>query len=659
MLLLPDHQRILSPVALRRLAICQILVLFPFAFLLPSVFAASLFLAPLWIFWRSHKSLSTRINRWLVLFFTLLLAVAIFFYFGTFRGKDAGVTLIAAMYSLKILESKKYRDFNLLMTLGFFVLAMSFLFTQSFLAIVYMITTFVILVHALMQANVEGEVRLPWRNSIRLIAFSFPLVIFLFLFFPRLPGPLWKMPGQNTAGSGVTDSMTPGDIGDLNLSDEPAFRVKFFDGAKPTPSELYWRGLVFERYDGVTWTKSDIRSRRINNAVQSQGDLYRYSVTLEPTQQRWLFGLDIPIDVEQKIPVGSDATLAARAKILQRVRYEMASDPSAKLETELSPEFRRINLFLPSGVNSNSVQWAVQQKLDYPNAQSFVEYLLRYINRESFYYTLTPPIMREDMVDDFWFNHQRGFCEHYAGAMVVLLRAAGIPARVVTGYQGGEYNQIGDYWLIRQRDAHAWVEYWLEGGGWKRVDPTSAIAPSRIEPQLLADLGMRGFLFDQIPGADLLQQGLTDYFRLWMDNANNLWREWVIDFNQGNQFNLLSKWRLDKLGRNGIIVVAVVLFCLLVAFSGWKMLKNAPKLDDTAKVYRRLLKVLARKGFEKKASEGPKDFFSRVLAERPQWQSQLAPILRNYLHLKFSNPANADIMQRKFRQQVAQLKLSD
>ena len=654
MLVLPENQRQLSSNKKQSLALVQLLILFPLMLQLPIILTAIVLFAPIYVLVRGRLNQSMVVNRWLLLTISLLVAIFVYQYYGTFRGKDAGVALIVCMYSLKLLESWKYRDFNLILTLSFFIFSMTFLFTQSFWVLPYMFLAFAVIIYVLMRGNAYASISFSWKPALKLLLLSAPLMVLLFLFFPRLPGPLWKMPGQQSSGSGVSDTMTPGDISTLNLIDEPAFRVKFTTDALPKTSDLYWRGLVFESYDGITWRESEQRSDIAKN-IQTQGEVFEYFVTLEPTRQRWLFALDIPVKFRQQSRLNSDATLVSPYRINKRVRYRVSSAPEAIISEALTPVARQINLELPEDSNEQSKQWAIEKFTQAGSAELFVAALLKHINQQPYFYTLTPPIMEREMVDDFWFNHRSGFCEHYASSFVFMLRAAGIPARVVTGYQGGEYNQVGGYYLIKQKDAHAWAEYWVQDKGWVRVDPTSAVAPSRVDVSLQAEMMERGFLFDELPDAELLSSGWLDYASQWFDNANSFWQEWVLDFNQDNQWDLLKWLKLQSLPAyyvNGIVLLVV----FAVIYFLWRRIsRQHTHLDDVAKAYQRVLNRLAKKGVKKRIDEGAQQFFSRVIKQNPQWQHQLSPILRDYQTLRYRKSALSK-KDEVFQQCLARLK---
>ncbi|MCO7222960.1 DUF3488 and transglutaminase-like domain-containing protein [Pleionea sp. CnH1-48] len=636
MLILPESQRQVQSLLRIRLAIVQICVLLPIIFSLPLQFGVIIAFAPLWTIVRIHLKQSPMLGRWLLVAITVISAAAVWFHFGTFRGRDAGVSLVAVMYSLKILECRHYRDVNLLLTLAFFMLAMNFLFTQEIWAVFYLLAALLLITHTLMYANANDVSKVEVKKGAKILLYSIPVMMFFFVFFPRLSGPLWHIPSSQSAGTGVSDSMTPGDIGALHLIDEVAFRVKFLD-ASPEPGDLYWRALVFENYDGLSWTQDRRRNDIPLARQEAEGDVLRYEITLEATKQRWLYGLDLPVSTPPGTRLKSDGTFSAARRVEKRIRYRGSSVTRMPLEVELPPLSRTINTELPSSGNDEAKQWARETYAQFNDTTNYVNYLLRFIYEQPFFYTLTPPILKEDMVDNFWFGTRRGFCEHYASSFVYMLRAVGIPARVVVGYHGGDYNALGDYWIITQAEAHAWAEYWMEGKGWVRVDPTAAIAPHRVEQQLLNQVGLRNFLFDDLPVADFMAESGLNIAQLWLDNVNRAWQDWVIDFNQSKQFDLFNQLKPDSWGLGRLFGISVVGILLFLAVIAWRMSRSRESLDHVARSYLILTRRLAKKGFEKHHYEGPQDFVHRVIREKPQWSGELNPILRLYLKLKFSN----------------------
>ncbi len=656
MLIMPEQQRVLTKDIVSLLAIVQCAVLLSFVPLVTPIIASVMIISPAIILVRARLNKSYALNRWLKIAITVSAALLVFYEFKTFRGKDAGVALIVVMYSLKILESKNYRDLNVILTMGFFISPMSFLFTQSPIAVLYSFFVFGLIVYALFRANSVQVISVNWRKSAKLIFACLPIMIFLFLFFPRLSQPLWRMPGQDIAQTGISDSMTPGDIGGLNLSDEPAFRVQFIDN-QLVDFPLYWRGLVFDEYDGLTWRRSerelDELSEFETNPESLNQQVINQQITLEPTQNKFLFGLDRPIKSGQKLAIKTNYTFESRFKINQRIKYDIASVPDKVIGLTLSDSERSANTAIPNSGNEQARDWARANFLKLSEPAEFVLFLQRFIHQNEYFYTLSPPIMRENMIDDFWFNHRKGFCEHYASSFVFMLRAVGIPARVVVGYQGGEYNPIGNYYLIRQSDAHAWAEVWLEKRGWVRVDPTAAIHRSRILDDLVSEVGLRGFLFDQLPVADLIQVSWLDYPRQWLDNANRVWKDWIIDFNSQSQFNIHKWLNLDKLTKPLLIVLFLFIALIITYIITRQFQPRSKKLDELSKSMEKLLIMLQKNGWVKPPGQTVEAFLNQVKVNNLEFEAKLVSIAQDYSKARYKsdyfNQRQLTNIQRKIK----------
>ncbi|NVJ59307.1 MAG: DUF3488 domain-containing transglutaminase family protein [Gammaproteobacteria bacterium] len=679
MLMIPEGFRQLNGGARKELALSQLMVLLPFVLYLPPVLAALILIAPLWVLGCYYLNKPSVMNRWVMVGLSISAAALVLYFYGTFRGKEAGTALILMMFSLKILESFKYRDQKLLLTLSFFISALLFLFSQSFLLVIYVIVIYVRLLWNLIKGNSIGQQNINLRSTLRLLATSIPFVVLLFLFFPRLPSPLWKMPGSNSGGMGISDSMTPGDINNLSFNDEPAFRVKMKSKTLINQNQMYWRGIVFERFDGLTWRRDPSRpdetigqdemqnsNSQPQNLIQQEkesvnnesGDLVEYDVTMEPTQQRWMFGLDIPVNVEGDIPISSVGTFRAPKSINSRKRYTVTSRISNVWQDDLSTLESQINLALPEDSNPLIKQWALEKRAEFGSNEEFINYLLRYINSEPYFYTLTPPIMQENMVDDFWFNQRKGFCEHYAASFTVILRAVGIPARVVTGYQGGEYNSIGDYYLVLQKNAHAWVEYWRDDQYWVRIDPTAAIAPFRIDRSILNDVGSRGFLFDEMPEIGQVTERISwmDYVEQWSDNLNHFWNEWVIDFDQTRQWDFFEQISLKDIPKP-IVYIGVLLLSLVLFFWASRVIRPSKvKKDDIEKEMLKIFRWLEKRGFVKPKGQAVGDFFSETAQRFPQAEIQLKKLLDNYYLMRFAGREIDHDSLMRMKQQFSQLK---
>ncbi|MEL0068610.1 MAG: DUF3488 and transglutaminase-like domain-containing protein, partial [Gammaproteobacteria bacterium] len=443
----------------------QLVVLFPlFQFLPPWVTAICLAcIGYRFYLKRFNKRLPGRVLTAVV---GLLGGILIFLEFKTFQGRDAGVSLIVLMFSLKLMEMRWYRDAALVLFLSFFILVAHFLYSQSILMTIYMLAALAVILSALMALNrVDGARNLKslgWASG-KIILQALPIMLILFFLFPRLAQPLWQMPSGSTGTTGISDSMTPGDIGSLVTFTEPAFRVKF-DGQPPPGAQRYWRGLVFSDFDGLTWSRNQDPFRPAFSSqtdIELKGAPVTYELLMEPHRRNWLYALEMPESMDGIGRMTTEYTWLRRFNLTNKLSYEIVSYPESSFGLVLDNRTRQINLDLPDDYNPVTRDWVANVRAQYPDDEAFIQMILRYINQQAYHYTLSPGTMAENTVDDFWFNKQRGFCEHYAGAFVFIMRAAGIPSRVVTGYQGGEMNPYGDYMIVRQSDAHAWTEVWL------------------------------------------------------------------------------------------------------------------------------------------------------------------------------------------------------
>ncbi|MGH8506454.1 MAG: transglutaminase TgpA family protein [Stenotrophobium sp.] len=562
-------------------------------------------------------------------------------------GQSAGTALLCAMTALKLLEMRARRDVMIVVLLMYFILVTHFLFSQDLWTIAYLLVCAVAITALLMDCNHPGNavpVRPLLRRATIMVAQSLPLMLAMFILFPRIPGPLWGLPSDTGAHrSGLSDSMMPGDIEKLILSDAVAFRVHF-DGPAPPQDQRYWRGPVFDRFDGRKWSPRIAPQQLPPEAVELTGAAVDYDLTLEPTQQRWIFALDLPA------PTGLPAAtslhgagqLLADKPVGERVLYRLRSYPHYRLQPALSPFQRRMMLQLPANADPRSRALAAQWRAQQTDDAQIVQQALRMFRSEPFYYTLHPPKLGADSVDEFLFDTRRGFCEHYASSFTFLMRAAGIPARVVTGYQGGEKNAYGDYYVIHQYDAHAWSEVWLDGRGWVRVDPTAAVAPNRVEEGLASAL----------TAADGLPSFLQRQSQIWLnlsarwDWLNNRWNRWVLAYGPELQADFLSHFGITDWSQ--MILVLTVAITLLLSAVGLSLLRQfAPvqRRDDVLRQWQRAIKPLRKLGLQQAPHEGPQDFAARVIARQPLLESSMQRVLDAYLRLRYFDTTESTAQQ--------------
>ena len=519
----------------------------------------------------------------------LLGLVGLWLTYNTAFGLDMGVAFLVLCLISKLWELYKRRDAYVVLNLSLFVLASLFLMDQGIVTTVEVIIGAVIVLLAFIALNDDGNTRGDGRlRTLGVLGIgALPLLVVLFLFFPRLP-PLWsvQLSGQQ-ATTGVSDSMSPGDFANLGQSTELAFRVEFSD-KRPPQQQLYWRGLVFSNFDGVTWRPSPQQREWqpapqmpnwIANALATVPDEVkttpnRYQIILEPTQQNWLFGLDYPFAQQQDISITSNFTLKKDQPVTQQLRYDVLQFAPMRIDPVLSDESRRLNLALPSSGNPQA-RLLAQQLFAQSDSDPvrYIQAIERWINQTEFRYTLSPPRLNTNRIDEFLFNTKAGFCEHYSSSFTFMLRAAGIPARVVAGYQGGEPSRNGNVWEVRQMDAHAWTEVWLEGQGWVRVDPTAFVAPERVEQGMDALTQARGAtMFGDGAGAQISYQQyqMLQTLRRLSDQASYYWQKDVVGYDQDKQADSLLKWfnirsimqQITWLAVSAISVMAILVFVI-------------------------------------------------------------------------------------------------
>ena len=582
-------------------------------------------------------------RRVIIIALALASAFATLATYHTLLGRDAGVVLLQLMLALKLLEMRSQRDAMVAVFLGFFVVLTHFLYSQTLAMGAYMMAAIWLLVTTLVALNRNDEPS-PFhlaRASTVIMLQSLPLMLVLFLLVPRVPGPLWGMPKDASAGvSGLSEEMSPGSIGSLALSDGIAFRAEF-DGAIPPPQRLYWRAVVMNEFDGRTWRAT--RARGTTSPVRGTGDIIDYRLTIEPHSRRWVFALDLPNRVPQELRLTADYQLVAAAPITNRARFELSSFLDYRMGADVSAEALASSLKLPPG-NPRAIALAQSFRERGATPDVIVRLALDYFGAQAFSYTLTPPLLANDPMDGFLFDSKAGFCEHYAGAFTFLMRAAGIPARVVTGYQGGEVNPIGRYLMVRQADAHAWSEVWLPERGWVRVDPTAAVSPERI------DSGIRSALPESslIPGLATVEQlEWLRSFRLSWDAVNNEWNQWVIGYNFERQKRLMAQLgQKDASWQDLTVMLMIACAAVVAALSAFLLLRRVRRKRDPAQAaYENFCARLAKLGIERQPFEGPMDFSRRVQTIRPELGPAAAAITAIYVVLRYGDGAGCDHQQ--------------
>ncbi len=588
------------------------------------------------IAWRLHAGLrgGPRPGRVVKIGLTATGVALVVAHYASVVGPDAGVALLAIMTGLKLLELTTRRDLRVVVFLMYFLILTTFLFTQTVVTLAYLFVaawaTTVLLVAAGRRTG-SGVERGDVRTGAALIAQAVPVMLILFFLFPRLPGPLWALPDpEDTARTGLGDEITPGDVSRLSQSDDVAFRVRF-EGPEPPPAERYWRGPVFAAYDGETWRRRSPPEQRAE--AQVNGPARDYEITLEPHGRRWLLALDLPVRLQ-----GTGARRSAAFEYLadepvtRTRRYQGRSHPDYRLSPAAGASIQQHYTRLPAGRHPRARELAERLRADSDDPQEMVERTLGWFRERPFTYTLRPGALSGDRVDRFLFDSRRGFCEHFAGAFAVIMRAAGVPARLVGGYLGGEANPGTDYLIIRQADAHAWVEVWLPDQGWRRVDPTAAVAPARVEQGLAAALPAD----DPVP---LMARGdaggALRQLRLLWDRVDVFWNDWVLAYGPALQQML---W--ERLGLRSGAAIALALAAALgvtgALLALWAMAgSGARPRDPVLRAWGMIGQRLARAGVPVSATDGPRDLAERAAALRPELAAEIRALARQYIRLRY------------------------
>jgi transglutaminase-like putative cysteine protease len=557
----------------------------------------------------------TAMAGWMRVLLALLLAGAVFAVMGLNFGRDTGCALLAAMLAIKPAETATLRDGRSLVGFALFAPFATFLLDQGPVSLLLGVAAAAFALVALQQmAEAEsGEARAPrpaWRRFGtvgRMVAIGLPLALAAFWLFPRMASPMWGAPDRAQARPGLADSMSPGQWVDLLTDDSPAARARFF-GATPPQEAMYWRGPVMLEYDGRTWRQLPWMRYRAAPETTPSRPAWDYELELEPTDRRQLVALDLPLAAPEGASLGADFSLRTTREPLREVsRWRMRSSRPRAFEPVLERSMRRLALELPPGFNPRAVALAREwREAAGADDAAIVERALRWIGDE-FAYTLAVLPPGRHAVDEFLFDTKAGYCEQFSSSFTVLMRAAGIPARVVGGYAGGEYNRLGAYWLLRRSDAHAWTEVWLDGRGWVRVDPTAAVAPERVFDTLADRANAEGSLI--APLLPAFQVG--DWLRRG-------WNDFVLGFDASRQAELLRPLGIDRIPPEGLVLLFGLVAVLALAAAIWLVTREARERDPVLRAWRRLDRRYRRLGLGREPHEPAGDWARRVLAARPQ-----------------------------------------
>lgn len=629
----------LQPVIIKLLIITGVLLIIPHIGELPPSFIVMGFIL---LGWRALTLWfpSALPNKWLLLPLSLGLAFFVLKTFGMSLGRDASSSLLIVLMGLKLLESRSTRDIQAVIYMSFFVLITPFLFEQRIEIALYALGIFYLLLSSLVINNTHSSaLKSPplLRLSGLVLLQAIPLMLVFFLLFPRMIGPLWAMPDEQSAVSGISDSINPGIVSNLALSSETAFRVRFND-VVPAQKDLYWRGPVYWETNGKSWTLTPPRKKSFERATPApiQDSDIHYTLMMEPHQQFWLYALDLPADAPKNSRLTHDHQLLLGKKLSRNISFDIRSTTQRAL-TDLSNSDRQRALKLPDNTDARVFalvdQWAKKDA----NKGNIIQQALAFYNKE-FYYTLKPPSLGKDPVAEFLFESKRGFCGHFATSFATLMRAANIPARLVGGYQGGIYNKVGDFYNVRQADAHVWVEVWLAQSGWVRIDPTAAIAPNRIEHSINPSL-------QQINGGINFQLNPPEGFKKWaqqvkwtINSFDYYWQNSVLAYGPEKQLDFLSNFGIVDWGDMVKWLAILSGLILLISISTILLLQKTT-LDPVQKAYLDLCKKLTKKAGPRQQYETSTYYFNRAIKHYPEKAEQLTTLQKSYLQARYGEGA--------------------
>jgi transglutaminase-like putative cysteine protease len=613
-------------------------------------------------FWMEPKGYRLRSPIWKLVLAAVTLA-AIFFSYRSLKGIEPGVSVLVVLMSLKILEAHTAREFQVMVMIAWVLCLCGFFLSQDLVIALCLLAGFALLLVALVQfhgGSPPGSFWSPVSTTCKLLAQAAPLVVFLFLLFPRVnTGFRFEIRDLRSATSGFSDRISPGSIASLTNSSDIAFRAEFPDRKTRPPGPMYWRGVVMWHCEGMEWRAPYAPAPSSDSSTQSPGDkAIRQRITIAPHDAHWMFALDRPFEVPPKAMLARGNYLWSLQSIRKARRYEVVSSPEATGK-ELQPRRRQEALEVPASISPAVRQLAQSWISQNSNSRATVNSALQFFRMQGFRYSLSPGEYKKNDLDEFLFRRRVGFCEHYATSFATLMRLAGIPTRVVVGYLGGEYNDLGRFFLVRQSDTHAWCEVWLPDTGWTRVDPTSAVAPGR------ASLDLNSFLERRIASGEmetgqsafvtqLTRSAIFTNTRLAWEALNYEWDTRVLGFDADVQESWLASVGIANRGPLLLIIeIVVAAAALLVIYAGWMHLRTRSRVDRVKALYERFCRKAARLGVRRSPWEGPSDFSRRAAQLLPNEAEHIRQISNTYITLRYS-PESAALVLNRFAKEVSQ-----
>ncbi|MEZ5463893.1 MAG: DUF3488 and transglutaminase-like domain-containing protein [Lysobacteraceae bacterium] len=593
---------------------------------------------------------------------TLAISFALLSSYGFRFGRDTGAALITLLLVLKLFELRSIRDARSAIGFSLFAAMAAFLLDQGPAMLLLSGLACLLLIAALAEiADLEaqpvatnsgsGSLLAGWsprlRQSLRLLLLALPLAAVGFFLFPRLAQPLWGFPGRaNEPRMGLSDEMTPGDIAQLSIDDSPAMRVKFLD-VIPSLEQMYWRGPVLTQFDGRTWSRSRFVERALPEQFEALGSPIRYEVTQEPTGRHYVMALDVPVSDPQGVGMTNSRFLLSRRAVDDVQRFQLASVLDYRLDAE--PRFpvsmQQRMTELPQGFNPRTRELIQRWRNEGTDDRAMVQRALALFNQQ-FTYTLEPELLGRNSVDDFLFDTRAGYCEHFSSAFTVMMRMAQIPARVVTGYQGAYYNAVGDHWVVRMSDAHAWSEVWLRGQGWVRVDPTSVVAPERIEQgsDSLRDIGAWGRMVRPLlDTADWLRRG---------------WNDLVLGFDAARQQQLLRPLGIDSKSWRQIGMLLAVAAGIALLVTIWLLRRAAPPpRDPLLRAWDQFVNQLRRAGTRWQPNDPPQTLSERAARRLPRSATNIRALSQRFIAWRYAGQEMDAESRRRLQQDLRRFRI--
>jgi transglutaminase-like putative cysteine protease len=604
--------------------------------------------------WRFYLSLdrSPLPSRWLVLGVAAVAMLGVWIEHRHVLGRQQGILLLMLFAGLKLLETRSHRDATAAAFLGYFLIVTNFLYTQSIPTALLMCAALFALTATLVGFSAPNRAaRSNMRTAAVLLGHAAPAALVLFLLFPRVNTPLWGLPQDAYAGmTGLSETMSPGNLSNLALSDAIAFRAEF-QGELPPQALRYWRGPVMWDFDGRTWSLGDYVPARVDPPTAGRA-AYHYDVVLEPHNRTWLFALESAASVPPRARYSGDGQIQARFPVRARLRYDVTSVIGPEPRTDEAPYLLRRALRLPETFNPKATALAAQWRSGTGSEGEVLARAIAFFRQGRFVYTLEPPVLGSDSVDEFLFDTRAGFCEHFASAFVFLMRAAGIPARVVTGYQGGEVNPFDRIVTVRQSDAHAWAEVFLPGQGWLRVDPTAAAVPGRVESGLARAVAQGEQALIRRPGLEWLH----DLRNQW-EAAAHKWNVWVLSYNPERQRELMSLIGIRNADWRSLTATLFTALGVITALLLLWSLRRMARPDPVQRAWRAFCAKLAARGVERSPHEGPRDYAERAARALPGARRAILHIAALYMSLRYGPHASAR-RAKQLRRLVRELRLT-